>query len=543
MPTDNILIQAYDKPISFQLPELDAHLERLNQGGAHPSAAAFLAAASTVPIANTEGWDTIYAIRVPDVNQAIAQQKTSPTSFNNTTKDPKFGLNTTIDGSFGDWQITLRGGGQNVNMAVPVSKGTFTLNGVENKLDGLKVIIQIKMQYYPEMPLSLQPPSATGTEHQLKVKLTSDIPEIPVVSVLNLVWPEGVPDPGGIEDALIEANFQDWFNKHLQDFDQVFAAVKLNLRADKNHLKWLKPTHTSYAYSEIPNTTNLCDAIFGVLCITTSKVDPKTLSQNIPSGAIPKGERSAFLIGRQLFTREAMFTGLPNAFQKGTAKDNFELIDNDTAITLSAKAKNKDVIALDNVKYAGTTYHPFLHNLDVQVNEAEIITTMTVKIQISPGINAFLDIINYHGLQLEKNSNGGTQTLGFIQTRDAKCSHRTVTDPGVIAGEAIAGLIVSVIGLFVGKAAKETAKRIIIAIIVAVIAGIITAIQLIITDVIAKGVENAMPPFDPIIKEGTDPIVWPTATSQFTLTAATLNGSVQISGVPEFIGPNPCSNS
>ncbi len=538
--TDKVLIQAHDKPLIIHFPQLDEHLAMLNAGGADPEAVAMLTAAAAVPKASTNGWDTVFAIRVPDVNSAIVKQKTSPKDFEKITTDPTYGITSSVQGTFGDWQITLGGDGQNINMRVPIKTGTFTLNKKQTSLNGGEAVIQLKLNFLP--PPTKTPPTPKGTNHDLKAKLTPEVSGVPVVSVLNFVWPQGTTDPGVIADSLIKGDLQAWFNDNLKDFVQVFSAVNLNVKADTENLQWLKPTYTSYAYADpISESKDLCDALFGVLCITTSKTDPTTLRHEITSGAIPSGQRSSFLIGEQLFTREVMYPSLPASFKSATL-DDFELTNNDTEIILSDRAKDKDVVELDGVKYGAITYHPYLHDYSVQVNDTEIVSTMTVKAQISPGIITYIDITTYNTLILVQKTDG-TQTIGYQQTRDTKSSHRVHTSPGVIVTEVIAGIIVAVVGLVAGKLAETIGKRIIIAIIVAIIAGIITAIQEILTEVIAKGVAESMPKIDPVVQAGTDPITWPTQESQFTLTAVGLNMSVQLSGEPGFSGPDTCKKS
>ncbi|MCC6461681.1 MAG: TULIP family P47-like protein [Saprospiraceae bacterium] len=547
MPDGKVVLQSHDKPLSFHFPHLDEMLaeqapswvSRSENGSAARLAAAapslLAAAPAAVPKASTNGWDTVYAIRVPDVNQAIVKQKTSPTSFQNSMTDPTYGITTAIKGNFSDWQITLGGDGENLNMVVPVTTGTFTLNNKDTALDGAQLVIQIKLEYLP--PPAPSDPTPSGTNHALKPKLTQETQQVLAVSVINLLWPQG-KDPGSIPDALIKGNFEDWFNKNLKDFDQVFSAVDLNVKADQDHLQWLKPKFTGYAYAD-PTDGQLCNALFGVLCITTSDTDPKTLRHELSSGAIPAGQRSTFLIGQQLFMREVIFPGLPSAFKSADIAD-FKMINNGTEVVLADGAQDK--VQLDDVTYGAITYHPYLDSFDLVINDTEIVTTLTAKVQISPGIITYVDIKTWDTLELVPKTDG-TQTIGYKSTRTPTSTHRNDIATWVTVTEVIVGIIAGVVLAVAGKAAQTITRRVIIIIIGCIVAGIIAAIQEILEQVIAKGVAEAMPTIDPVVKSATDTITWPTATSQFTLTNVTLNESIQLSGEPGFAGPNPCTQN
>ena len=526
--SDAPVVQAHDDPVVFSFPELheqinDKAREAFVGAATVDSSASFAQAA---PPADTLGWDTVFAIRATDVNKAIVKQKTTPPTFDS----GDLGGGWSIKGNFNDWQITTGGDGENLNVLVPASSGNMIFGGKTYSLAGAVVTAQYKLELIPGNP----PPTAptkSGSNHKFKPKTTAENANDPIVAAIQVTvpaatqqtWPAGMAPSAVI--ALIQGAFGTFLSNTVQDFTQTFAAVDLNVMADQGSLQWLKPAYTSYAFAD---GTSLENSFFGVLTLTSDISRAENLKHELAPSAIPTNQRSAFLISQQLFMQQAILPGLPHAFKSASASD-FKLINNDTEVVNTTK----DTVQLDSVKYGAIEYHPYLDSFDLVIDTAEFVTTLTAKVQISPGIVTYIDITTYHGLKLEQKTNG-KQTIGFSETRPYKSSHRVHTAPGVIITEVIASLIVAVVGAVVGKMAETIAKRIVIAIIVAIIAGIITGIQLIITEVIAKGVAESMPEIDPLVQTGTDPITWPTQTSNFTITAVGLNMSVQLSGDPGF---------
>lgn len=528
---DARVLEAHDKPLVFSFPDLDEDLriEALEKHDRH--GAAFLAAQSggsnPPPKADTLGWDTVFAIRMTDVNKAIVKQKTTPPTFS--ASNP-LGEGSSLSGNFAAWQLTIGADGENVNVLVPASSGAFIFGGKSYDLTGVIATAQYHLNVIPPNAPPTKP-TKTGTKHNIVVSDQAPGPNVSAVSVVFIDVPASTSAkwPGGMSveavKGLLLAAMGIYLNANVKDFTQTFAAVDLNILADQGTLQWLSPALTSYAFADGGTVEN---SFFGVLTLTSDIGRAENLKHELAASAIPTNQRSAFLISQQLFLREAIFPGLPHAFNNASTSD-FKLVNNNTEIINNGSGK----VELDSVKVGAIDYHPYIESFDLVINTTEFHTTMEVKVNISPGIDTYITINTWHGLKLEKKTNG-KQTIGFSETRPYSATHRVHTAPGVIITEVIAGIIVSVVGLVVGKIVDTLAKRIIVAIIVAIIAGIITAIQLIITEVIAKGVAESMPEIDPLVQTGTSPITWPTQQSQFTITAVQLNESVQLSGDPGF---------
>lgn len=520
----NVVIKTTNQPMHVIFPEVNKSLKKHFATNAIKSSGKLGNTVTLATPTNTMGWDTVFAIRLPDVNNAIVKQKASPTNFQNTVVDPDSGITCTTNGNFGPWQIRMGGDGQNLHMAIPITQGTMT-NGVKSSsMDNSTAIIELKLGYLPP-PQGTIPPTSSGTNHALKVNTSQPDPDQPAVAIVALNFPAG-KDPGIITKSLMIACLGDWFNKNLSQFDHVFSTVNLNLLADQKSFQWLKPTYSSYAYTDGHDENS---SIFGVLCMTENR-SADGLTHEISSGAIPENQKSGFLISVARFMENSVLPGLPAAF-KDTPASSFKLINDDSEIINTDGAD----IKLDGVKFGAITYDPHVYKFDLTVNSNEIITNMKIKVNISPGIDSYINMTTYHTLKLiDKPDGSGEQTLDYEETRPTETDHHNEIAAWVTITEAILAGIVAVVGAVAGVVYKTVVQRIIIAIIVIVIGVIIAAVEVIIEKVVADGVANAMPSINPMIYTATNPITWPTQESRFTLTSATLNGCFQFGGDPHF---------
>lgn len=516
----NTDINLHKKAI-IRFPNLDERLIRKyskNDG--------LLAANATAVIpADTNGWDTVFAIRIKDVNSAIRLQKSSPADFSQHYVDPETDDDITITGVFGDWQLTTGGDGKNLHMSVPIKTGTMTRNGKPYDMAGDVATIEVNCDFVPP-PVKGIKPSKDGSLHDLKLKTTSDDPLSPPVSVTGLNF--AGKNPGMVIESIMKGVLEIWFNLNLSSFNQVFAVANLNLLADGSDgsFQWLQPTWSSYACSSGPDDES---SFFGVLCMIDNH-DPAGLAHQLSSAAIPTDQRSSFMISTPMFMQYIVLPGLPGAFVNAQASD-FELANNNTSIVNKSGVK----LEMPGVKEGAIIYTPYVTSFELILEASEIKTTMKTTINISPGINAYVDTITHDTIQLHTTTVDGVtkQYLDYKQVKDPEVSSYTHTDDWVIVTEAIAAIIVAVIGIAVGAIFEDLLPRIITAIIVIIVSGVISSISVIIEQVIAKGAAEAMPPIDPLVSAATDSINWPTS-ADFTLTDARINGTFQLLGDPNF---------
>ena len=349
------------------------------------------------------GWDTVFGISYKSVNQAIVKSKGTPSDFNYENSGSKV----TISGDWSDWQLSIGGDGQNLQMTCPIASGSVVSDGKTGDLAGGIIEIQVKLSAIPDPKYDpgKQVPGTGGTPHLFKVNADGSI-ENPSVSIITSTFPN-------ISDQLLKTAlpqiFQEYFIDNIASFNHVFAAVDINLKADKGDYQWLMPTSTSYACAPARDQT-LDNSVFGVLCTTDDSssgllenaIDARIL-ENLPTGT-----NSAFCISENKMLEHILLPGAVYNIQGSKAED-FHIINDNNWI-----ATNKDLtwgnFELDN----GHKISPVIKAGNFQMgieNNFVVIKVIDATCEWTgwhgPGdINLHLNMTQYFELELKKTSKG-----------------------------------------------------------------------------------------------------------------------------------------
>lgn len=460
--------------------------------------------------ASTYGWDTAFAIRLPDVNSAIVKSGCSPKAFSEVAPDGSC----RASGTFGTWQLCRSGDGVLVHFTIPVRSGTMTFQGKDTPLAGAVATIEVQLRHIPPQPKGVQ---ASPSDHQLVLRVDGGTPTDPVVSVVALSMPT---DPGLLAKALISGLLQGWLNDNLDSFTHVFNTVTLNRIVDKKQFEWLAPTHTGYAFTSGPTDDT---SILGVLCMTQGRSDDNIAAQLSPN-AIPPGARSGFLISSQRFLEEMVLPALPKAFPGSTAAD-FGMTPKGDAVINLAQVKTKPV------EHLGTTYQPIITSLRVSVDGEEIVVSSVTRTDIALGTYSEVTVTSYQRLKVADKPDG-SQTLIYEQTRPPIQDHVTKT---TASGEAAKVLleIAAVIITIILTILTDGVFLIVALIIVSLLVGLLEALPKLIADAVGNKVSNDSPSIALLVANSTAPIRWPGG-SDFRLTWAGMNESLQLGGDPGF---------
>jgi hypothetical protein len=484
--------------------------------------------------ATTLGWDTAFAIRLTDVNAVLRSSGNYPRAFAIVIDS---GQNWTLkDGRFGTWQLARGGSGGIMFVSTPIDDGSMTFGGQSYSLKGATVYVSVKLKYIPQksgmaaFTLGDQTfhgrGSADGDNSALEIDdlITDPVArseQDPAVVIQNITYPN--PAPPVWVQALINEAFRAWFTQNIVRFAYVFATVNLNERAAEERFQWVKPTYTSYAYFDGITDDN---SYFGVLNMTDDR-SADGLTNQLAPGAIPRGARAGFSISMERFLEKLVLPGLAKGFPHAATSD-FKMTGNNTII------ENTRPIETDKVRVNGINYTPRIQKFVLQIIGAEIQIRTLTKIEISPGIRAWVDGTSYQEIIVVTKPDG-SQTLDFRQTREPLQNHWIDKDIGIIITEIIIGIVGAVAGIVAGAVIKGAVKIIIALVIIAIVAGLAAATPALIAAVAGGGAAAALPPIDLLILNSTAPIRWPGA-SKFTLTSAGLNGSFQLGGNPGFQG-------
>lgn len=499
---------------TFQVPKLadvqPKHFVRRNQ--IHPSLLA--------SEADTLGWDTVSAIRLPDVNRTLEKSNLYPKTFKEEMdKEYKWDAH----GSFGSWKIIRGGSGAILYMKVPITQAIMNF-GKETPLEikDASVSISIKLEYLPQPPSSDEPLFSTkagnGTPQYLTRNAEGGGEDDPAVIINTIDYGKNPVGKTEVMKSFFHSTLSRWFNENLDQFSYVFSVVNINAMAAEGAFQWLQPTYTSYAYH---NGINDEQSYFGVLNMCQNN-SAEGLDNQLPPGAIPSDDNASLLISSKNFLLNMVLPGLPKAFPDAS-EENFMVTGNDTIIE-----KTGDDIKMEKVKVNGSSYTPYLQRFTYQIMGDEIQMNMKVKVNISPGIDAYIIGTYYYKIILVDKPDG-TQTLDFEESRPAEEDHWSDIATWVTVTTAIATLILSIVSAVAGKVIKETMKRIIAVIVINLVAGLVAAIPSIIAKVVSGGAADALPPVGPLVADATGNIEWPEA-SDFHLGSVQLNGSLMMGG-------------
>lgn len=461
----------------------------------------------------TYGWDTAFAIRLRDVNSAIVKARSSPRSFA-FAPDSYSHLN----GTFGDWQVRRGPTGDLIHLTVPITGGT--LSWLENTwpLAGITAIIEVRLETIAGEVQS------GSTRWDLRVKPTGmpayhELPSEPPASLVDVIYPDHALDGDG--DAFLREALPIYFQNHLAEFDHIFASVNINEMEDTGDWAWLAPSFVSYAF--VSGSSDDASHL-GVLCLTQSEPVANRLCELAPS-AIPDGSLSGFLIGTHLLMKNIIRPALVRAFP-GTSDSDFVLSKDEQRITL---ARSLDMPPHD---YEGTTYQSKLDELTVSITGSALTLESESSVELSDGIHGHVRNTHFANVIITTLPDG-KQTLSFDTSLSPILGNPWTTKDGAITViEILVGVLAGFAAVAVTMLTAGTATLIAL-VVVGLVFGIAEAAPSIVAAALEGRTTDEMASVDGLLLTGVKPINWPDSTD-YRLTAATLNGCLQLGGDPQF---------
>lgn len=464
-----------------------------------------IASDSSDQAASTFGWDTVYAIRTADVNDAIVKTASSPKSFDYEQDGVK------ISGSFGPWKLTRGGDGSNLHFELPLLTATVADEDGSTSFQQCSAVVELQAQFLPHT--DTQPAPNQGQLHKLVIQTEKANGEpAAIVKRVDFADPKQAASD---EAAFLSAGLGDWLNANLGQFTHIFAVINLNQRVASGQFQFLKPTYCSYAYADHPSEP---DGVLGILSMTLGH-SAANLPAQLTSFAIHDGSRAGFLISRNLFLQELVLPSMTNLFPGSTA-DQFVM-----------SASGDEIQAVDGVSFTftsdGKNYTASIEELHVTTTEEELTIRCVTSTELSPGITAYCDNTSYHHIKLVNRADK-TQTLDYEQSRPDQTYHHTEVSEGVKIAEdleMVAGVILTVI---VGVCTSGAA-----AVAGALVMGLLTGAAQSAPEIIEAAGQDRAPAISMLALNSTDPIVW-SGSAAFQLDYAGLNESLQLGGTPHY---------
>lgn len=464
---------------------------------------------------STFGWDTAFAVRIENVNAAIASRKASPASFSYTSSTDS---QVVCHGQFGDWQLVRGGDGDGVNVLLPVREVTgvapFGASHSNFSWSSGSLTFTVRLQFFEES-------TGSSTQHLL-VKSTSDEPSVPVVEYY--ATDESVPPSPAWAIYAIQSALQSWCTDNLADFAYVFSVADLNDEADKGAWSFLKPTYVSYSYVDGPTDA---DAFLGVLALTSNR-SPDNLQQVIDKRIVPDGVEGAFCISRNLMLLDLIVPQLMTMWPNLTAAD---LTVSDQSITLNAGS----AVELPQVLEQGEYYTPVLKEFTFTIEGSQISIDAYTETDVQAGVTAWCRTTSRYTIVKGTNSSGQT-TLAYRQIGSPDESHGNIIAEWVKITDAILAAVlaiaIAVLAVVTGGAAAP-----IIVVIGALLVGAV-GFSAQIAGLIAN---DDAPAIDLLQDNIYAPIIW-TDSQDFTVSDVALNGSLRLAGALSFTS-NPSTRS
>lgn len=455
---------------------------------------------------STFGWDTAFAVRIENVNAAIAARSMSPPSFSYTQPgDDKV----YCSGEFDNWRLTRGGDGDGVNVELPFKnvKGQMKLgDGYQPyTCSAASIIVTVRLHFIDV---------ATNRKH-LKVRPTATSQDVPVIELYSVDFSQGSVQPPGAVYAL-QAGLLAWCEANLGVFEYVFSIVDINDDADKGAWSFLKPTSVSYAYVDGPTDH---DAFLGVLAMTLGE-NPGTYQQTLDARIVQGNEEGAFCISRALLLKNLILPGLQGLWPK---LQTSQLTISEDSILL----KPKETVELPQVTHQDETYTPKLKQFSLIIEGSEVTVDAYTETDVQDGVTAWCRDISRYTILKGTNKSGQT-TLAYKKLPSPDPSHGhyiaewvEITDAviAIVLAVAVAALVVLTGG----------AAGVVIAVIGALIVGLVSM-----SPQINGLIENDdAPAIDLLAANIVAPIVW-TDSKEFTIDAVELSGSIRLGGALGF---------
>jgi hypothetical protein len=467
----------------------------LPRAGAVPAAAVY-----------TYGWDTAFAIPVPEVNKAIVDHGSSPAGFD--VREPTF----TVTGDFGPWQICPGGDGRAVRLIWPLANTvlTYTGTGKQYTFAG-HAVVEVELHYVPHG----DPGPADGRPAALVVNPDAPEPDTPPLSVITL---DLTPVPGTVNGALVRAALQAWGAANLAQFAHVFAVVDLNRMVDTGQWGFVAPHYTEYAYLDGDSPEH---SLLAVLTMTGTR-DGDQLPEQVSAAAIPPGSRAGFLVSQQRTLYDLVRPAMKLAYP-GLTDTDFLLNDDGTELYLTDGTS----VDLPSVDQNGSTYYPKLTNLTVKSTGQILELTSFTSTEVAAGITATCQSTHWYEVTLGTAADG--QTLTFAQSQAPSIVHAIHQSEGSVVTELIIS-IVAAIALLILIVLTDGAALVVGGLVI----GLVLGADQMVPALIEKLNQDDSPSIDLLLVNAVDPITW-TGSGAFRLDYASLNASLQLGGDPSFV--------
>jgi len=405
-------------------------------------------------------WDTVSAVKIGTLNQAIEAGHRTPPGFEQPL-DIR-GKDYFVRAGFKPWRVLSSGDGHILNMELDLEEVIVESGGESKFCGGGLAQITVRLELLP----TGSKPSKKAEQHVLVLaKPTKAEP----ITVDKIELSEGnFRDQVVVENALAA-----WLNDHIATFTHVFAVVTLHEVLDLgDDFNWLKPTFSAYAFGR--NANKPSESILAVLAMTQNR-SPKGKLPQVDAGLVSSKDTVAYAISRPRVVHQLIAENLPVAFQ-GLETSDLTVDEEHWRI----KLKRGRGPVLKNIEHEGKQHEVALSRLVVTVKETTILVESETKTKMFWGVYSVCSSKAEYKFNLIEDAQGN-QKIGFEVIWEETSEHRTIVSDkrkNVKKYLALVGIILlaiaAIIALVIAFAALAPATVAVLAICgkAAVIAGV-----------------------------------------------------------------------
>lgn len=401
----------------------------------------------------TYGWDVVYAMQYDMINQSIQENNSYPKQFSSEIKIAESLYR--ISGSWANWALKNGGSGKNIWLQCLVSAGALFNkdNQVIHDLTDSRLTIQVNLARFHDQTKGIKDSTSVNEGKAWVLKVNSQATENSKAVIVLAGEYSNIPAE---DSAVIDQLFDTYFNDNIQQFEQIFTIVMLELEAKDKDLQWIKPSAFSYAVQ--PVTAEKSHDLFGCL----NRIDGKTAIDHLQQSIDMRAENyfstdvnGLIIISKEIYTKHFLLPAALNLL-KGSKAEDFAISEQGLSVY------NKVPLTWGNFvvgsEESPETVAPLIPANGLQINlQGENINLNVSGATFRPksgGLTTTININQSMGFAtVRKNANEIIFIPDLNNIKQTSINISNKVDKGTIIGEIIAGVVILIASIISGVSA------------------------------------------------------------------------------------------
>lgn len=354
---------------------------------------------------DTSGWDTSFAVKYTEINNAITN---SWDTINSAVKSVDDTVDTTyLKATLGPWQVALGSSNSIVFINIPLLSGTVgtTDSSIASKdISGTSAQIEVKLNY--------QNNASNENLHQLVAQYDESTTFVRTVELKE----ESI-----VYSSMVSVVLSKWIVDAIPQFNFSFHDVDFNPSLyESSNWNFLLPSTASYALYDSGTESS---SVFGALNTLDARTAPDGNPHMIPPMTIPEDCNSGFLLSGPMFVKQNLVNAAGMMFEQPSWVRDSDDIDRDFRKWTS----DNFVIYNDGMTVKNSQKMKFATVIEDDGKDG-----IERDMYVDPG--EFLLSVNYNQISLEfmslyyEYSEGITVKIHYVQLMSVKLVDTTGSD-------------------------------------------------------------------------------------------------------------------